>query len=159
MNVLDQTEENFFQPLIEMYESCLFQYDLETKEMCEEWKHSDSLKPQKANVQKSEGNVLLSVFWNYQWVILTYYMQKSQTITGVHQWTLLNKLPDALIKRIRGVINKDVHLLPDIAPRGAVEESKFYGFEISPHPPYPTDLVLSKVSYSHKETNPIATDI
>lgn len=76
-------------------------YDSETKIMT--WGRSRStyipLPSKKAKVQKSIGKIMLVVSWNCRGVILTDYLPKNQTITGVSYSTLLGKSRDVVIKK------------------------------------------------------------
>ena len=62
LTLLEQDEEDFFGRLVTMDESWIYLYDPETKEMSKEWKHTTSPLSQTANVQKSAGKVMLTIF-------------------------------------------------------------------------------------------------
>lgn len=52
------------------------------KQQSMEWKHHGSPKPTGFRVQRYAGKVVGSVFWNTCRVIIIYYLEKCQTITG-----------------------------------------------------------------------------
>jgi len=72
--------------------------------------------PQKFRVQKSAGNVLASIFWDQDDVLLIDYLPKGQTINAEHNSSLLVQLKDILKEKLRGKFTKGVLFLHDSAP-------------------------------------------
>ena len=59
----------------------LYHYDPETKQQSMEWRHSGSPSPQKIQVQKSPRNVLASIFWDQDEILLIEYFQRAKLST------------------------------------------------------------------------------
>jgi len=77
-----------------MNETWLCHYDPETKQQSMEWRHSGSLRPKKFRVQKSAGNVLASIFWDQDGILLIDYLPKGQTINAEYYSSLLVQLTE-----------------------------------------------------------------
>jgi len=98
-------------------------------------------------VQPSTGKVMLTVFWDQNGVLMTYFLAKGTTITGAYYASLLRKLREAIKIKRRDKISKGILLLQDNAPvhnsHVARSEAQACGYEILPHPPYSPDLAPS----------------
>lgn len=81
-----------------------------------EWKHLDSPPPKKARVQPFAGKVMLTVFQGQEGVVMTDYLAKGATITGVYYAPLLRKLREVIKIKRQGKISKGILLLQDNAP-------------------------------------------
>jgi len=81
-----------------------------------EWHHSGSPRPKKFRVQKTAGEVLASIFWDQDGILLIYYLPKGQTINAECYSSLLVQLKDILKEKRRGKIIKGVLFLHDNAP-------------------------------------------
>ena len=66
----------FIERYVSMDEIWIHHYDPETKIQSLQWKHKGSPTPKKFKVLPSAGNVLLSVFWDAQDVIMVDYLQR-----------------------------------------------------------------------------------
>ena len=102
--------------LVTMHETWLYHYDPETKQQSMEWHHSGSPRPKKFRVQKTAGEVLASIFWDQDGILLIYYLPKGQTINAECYSSLLVQLKDILKEKRRGKIIKGVLFLHDNAP-------------------------------------------
>jgi len=72
-----------------MDEIWLCHYDPETKQQSMEWRHNGSPRTKKFRVQKSARNVLASIFWNEDGILLLDYFPKGQTINAEYYSSLL----------------------------------------------------------------------
>jgi len=99
-----------------MDETWLYHYDPETKQQSMEWRHSDLSRPKKFRVHNSARNILASIFWDQDGILLIDYLPKGQTINAGHYTSLLVQLKDILKEKRRGKITKAVLFLHDIAP-------------------------------------------
>jgi hypothetical protein len=59
-------------------------YDPETKKQYKEERHSGSPSPKKFKTQKSSSEMLASVFWDKDGILLLDYLEKVATITTLH---------------------------------------------------------------------------
>jgi len=66
-------------------------------------------------VQKSDGKVLVSIFWDQDGILLIDYLQKGQTIKAEYYSPLLMQLKDILKEKRRGKFTKGVLFLHDNA--------------------------------------------
>ena len=157
--LLDQDEEDFLRRLVTMDESWVYHYDPETRTTSMEWKHVDFPPPKKAKVQKSAGNVMLTVFWDCHGVILTDYHPKRQTFTGTYYSNLMDKLWVTLKNKRHGILSRSIRLLADNAPahssQDAVDKVRACGFEILQHPPYSPNLTPSEFFLFPEIKNPL----
>ena len=80
--------------LVTMDETWLYHYDPEAKQQSMEWRHSGSPRPasKKILVQKSAGEVLVSIFWDQDGILLIDYLPKGQTINAEYYSSLLVQL-------------------------------------------------------------------
>jgi len=95
-------------------------------------------------VQKSNGKVLASIFWDQDDILLIDYLQKDQTLNAEYYSYLLVKLKAILKEKRRGKVTKVVFFLHDNAPahRTLVTQTKldYLGFQYLDHTPYSPDL-------------------
>ena len=98
-------------------------------------------------VSQSAGNLMATVFWDWEGIILIYYKEKWRNITGEYHLSILNQLKEAIKEKCRGKLAKGVLLLQDNAP---VHKSTVgmvalhtHGFESLVHLPYSPDLAPS----------------
>jgi len=54
-----------------------------------EWQHSGPPRPKKFLVQKSDGKVLASIFWDQDGILLIDYLPNAQTINAEYYPSLL----------------------------------------------------------------------
>ena len=101
--------------LVTMDETWLYHYDTETKQQSMERRHSGSPRPKKFGVQKSAGEVLASIFWDQDGILLIVYLPKGQTINAEYYSSLLVQLKDILKEKRRGKVTKGVLFLHDNA--------------------------------------------
>jgi len=66
-----------------------------------EWRHSRSPRPKKFRLQKSAGNVLVSIFWAQDGILLFDYLPKGQTINAEYYSSPLVQLKDILKEKSR----------------------------------------------------------
>jgi hypothetical protein len=59
-----------------------------------EWRHGSSSSSQKFRVQQSVVNVLASIFWHQDGILLIYYLPKGQSINAEYYSSLLVQLTD-----------------------------------------------------------------
>jgi len=110
-----------------------------------EWRHSGSPRHKILRVQKSAGNVLASIFWDQDGILLIHYLPKGQTINAEYWSSLLVQLKDILKEKRRPREgHHGVLFLPDNAPahRALATQKKlaYLGFHCLYHPPYSPDL-------------------
>ena len=81
-----------------------------------EWRHSSSPCPKKFRVQKSDGKVLASIFWDQDGILLIDYLPKGQTINAEYYSSLPVQLKDSLKEKRHGKVTKSVLFLHNNAP-------------------------------------------
>jgi len=98
-------------------------------------------------VQKSNGKVLASIFWDQDGILLIDYLPRGQTINAEYYSSLLVQLKDILKEKRRGKFTKGVLFLHDIVPahRAIATQKKlaYLGFQYLDHPPYSLDMAPS----------------
>jgi hypothetical protein len=77
-----------------------------------EWRHGGSPRPLKFRVK----NVLASIVWDQDGILLIDYLLKGQTINAEYYSLLLVHLKDILKKKRRGNVTKEVMFLHENAP-------------------------------------------
>jgi len=130
-----------------MNEVWLYHYDPETKQQSVEWRHIGSLRPKNLLVQKSNGKVLASIFWDQDGIFLSDYLPKGQTINAEYYLFLLVQLKDILKEKPCGKFTKGVLFLHDNAPAhqalATQSQLAYLGSQCFDRPPYSSDLAPS----------------
>jgi len=98
-------------------------------------------------VQKSAGNLLASIFWDQDGILLIDCLPKSQNSNAEYYSSLLVQLKDILKEKHRGKVTKGVLFLHDSAPshRALATQKKlaYLSFHCLDHPSYSPDLASS----------------
>jgi histone-lysine N-methyltransferase SETMAR len=120
----------------------------QTKKASEEWCHTSSPKSKKFHTQPSAGNVMLTVFWDEQGVILKHYMNRGNTVTStMYAYLLKNHLRPAIKSKRCGPLSTGVLLQHENAwshtAHSTVATIQDQSFECLPHPPYSPALAPS----------------
>ena len=92
---------------------CLF--DPEAKEQSMQWKHLGSPSPKKCKVVSSAGNVIASIFWHSQDVIMMDYLEECSTIKSAYYAEELRWLRQEIVKKKRSKLTQGALLLHDNA--------------------------------------------
>ena len=104
--------------------------------------------PKKFRMQKSAGNVLASIFWDQDGILLINYLPKGRTINAEYYSSLLVQLKDILKEKLRGKFAKGVLFLHDNDPahRALATQKKlaYLGFQCLDDPPHSPDLAPSR---------------
>ncbi|GFR61711.1 transposase [Elysia marginata] len=101
----------FFKRIVTMDETWIYQFDTEPKSASMQWRRPSSPPTKKAKVTQSSGKVMLSCFWDCDSTIMTDYMEKGKTVTGIYYSGLLKRLRSELARRRRGKLRSGVLLL------------------------------------------------
>ena len=80
-----------------------------------EWLHSGSPRPKKFRVQKSDGKVLVSTFWDQDGILPIDYLPKGRTINAEYYLSLLVQLEEIVKEKHHGKVTKGVLFLHDNA--------------------------------------------
>jgi hypothetical protein len=75
-----QSDRNFFKSVITGDESCIFEYDPETKRESHEWHKSASPRSRKARMSKSKIKSMLICFFNCQGIAHKEFVPQGQTV-------------------------------------------------------------------------------
>ena len=133
--------------LVTMDETWSYHCDLETKQQSMEWRHSGSPCPKKSECKNLLAQVLASIFWDQDGILLIDYLPKGQTINAEYYSSLLVQLKDILKEKLRGNVAKGVLYLRDSTPahRALATQKKlaYLSFQFLDHPPYFPDLAPS----------------
>jgi hypothetical protein len=73
---------------------CTYHYDPETKKQSLAWRHTGSSRPKEFRVQKPTGEVLASIFWDHDGILVIDYLPNSQTINAEYYSSLVVQLKD-----------------------------------------------------------------
>ncbi|PNF22416.1 hypothetical protein B7P43_G16396 [Cryptotermes secundus] len=116
-----------------------------------QWKDPSSPLTKKFKVTPSAGKVMLTMFWDYQGVLLSYFQKCHENVNSASYCEVLLKLWNAIRRRHPGQLASGVLLLQDNArPHTAqaaqerIQELKWELLEHSPYSPYlaPSDFHL-----------------
>ena len=136
--------EDFLKKIITGDETWVHHYDPENKRQSMEYRHKESLQPKKFKTQTSAGNVMLTVFWNSERVVLAGFLEKETTMNSQRYTETLTALKRR-IERI-GIRNEtllqhdNARLHTSAATREAIQR---LDLSVLPHPPYSPDLAQS----------------
>jgi len=98
---LQAEPQTFLDRIVTQDQTWLHHFDPETKRQIMIWKHVTSPTSKKFKVTPSAGNVMATVFWDCQGVIMTNYLSKGSTITGAYYANELRELHEALKSKRR----------------------------------------------------------
>ena len=147
LSLYQQDTEGFLARIITQDKIWVHHFDPETKKQSMQWKHIGSPPPRKFKKCSSTGNVMASIFWNTEGILLIDYLEKGHTINGEYYANSLTRLREAVKDKSIRKLRKGILLLQDNAPvhtaKIAVEAAKRCSFRILPHPPYSPDLAPS----------------
>ena len=139
--------DKFLRRYVTMDETWAHHFDPETKQQSMQWKHPTSPPVVKFRKVISANKVMVSVFWDSEGVLLTDYLEKGKTVTGVYYAGLIRKLREVTKEKRRGKLTQGVLLHHDNAPAHtshvATATTHDCGFELLSHPPYSLDLAPS----------------
>jgi hypothetical protein len=76
-------DPEFLKTVITGDETWVYGYDLETKVQSLQWKYSSSPRPKKAQQVQGKVKVLLTVFFDYRWIVHQSYAPEGQTINKI----------------------------------------------------------------------------
>ena len=142
-----QSPAKFLTSIVTGDESWVHHFDPLSQQEAKEWTKSGQQPKARPRQQQSAGKVLLSVFWDDKGVLLTDYLQKGHTVTGLYYTDLIQKLRNAVKEKRRGKLTAGVRLLHDNAPAHTshvvMTTIHAAGFETIHHPPYSPDLAPS----------------
>lgn len=142
-----QSPTKFLASIVTGDESWVHHFDPLSQQEAKEWTKKGESSGARPRQQQSAGKVLLSVFWDEKGVLLTDYLEKGHTVTGLYYVNLIEKLREAIKNKRRGKLSSGVHLLHDNAPSHtshvAVTAIHAAGFKTLNHPPYSPDLAPS----------------
>jgi hypothetical protein len=94
-------------------EPCSYHYDPETKKIS--GVAAERLTPpKKIRMQKSAENILASIFWDQDGILLIVYLPKGRTINTEYYSSLLEQMKDILREKGRGNVTKIVLFLYEL---------------------------------------------
>ncbi|UYV80732.1 hypothetical protein LAZ67_19001555 [Cordylochernes scorpioides] len=117
----------------------------ETTQQASEWRFKNEPRPKKARKAPSKVKVMLTVFFEYQGIVLREYQQQGSTITADSYLGVLGRLREAIRQKRRELWRSKWWILRhDNAPaHTALKISKFlqdHSTSVFPKPPYSPDL-------------------
>jgi histone-lysine N-methyltransferase SETMAR len=142
-------EEDMLNRTVTRDESWVHHYQPESKCASMQRKHpsSPSRSTKKFKVAPSAGKVMLTVFWDSQGVLFTYFQKHGENVNSASYCEALLKLQDAIRRKRPGKLAREVLLRHDNArphtaraTQGRFQELQW---EILEHPPYSPDLAPS----------------
>ena len=80
-------------------ETWLYGYDVETKSKLSQWRHSGSPRPKKARQVRSNVNVMLTVFFDFNGVVHHEFLPRGQTVNKEYYLQVQRRLRDAIRKK------------------------------------------------------------
>ena len=110
-----RSKDDFLLRLVTVYETWIHYYEPENKAQSHQWLRPGSPRQNKLKTQPSAGNMMTTVFWDANYVIMLGFLPKRNTITGVYYANLLDQLRTAICEICRGKLCKGVLLRQDNA--------------------------------------------
>ena len=147
LNLFEEDPAKFLKRFVTMDETWVHHFTPEAKQQSKQWNHPGSPPPKKAKTVPPAGNVMASVFWDVDGILLIDYLQKGQTINGTYYASLLTQLREKIKIQRRGKLHKCVLFHQDNAPvhKSVIAMAAIHdcGFKLIGHPPYSPDLAPS----------------
>jgi hypothetical protein len=95
--------------------SWVYHNQAESKCAAVQWKHPSSPSTKTLKVTPLAGNVMITVFWNYQGVLLAHFQKRGENVNSVSYCNVLLKLWDAIHGKRPGQLARRVLLHHDNA--------------------------------------------
>ena len=128
-------------------ETWLCHYDPDTKQQSMEWRNSSSPRPKKFRVQKSAWEILASIFWDQDGILLIIFQRAKLSTRNITHFCWCDWRTFWRINTGRGKVIKVILFLHDNAPthRALATQKKvgYLGFQYLDHPPCSPDLAPS----------------
>ncbi|KAL0901883.1 hypothetical protein ABMA27_007038 [Loxostege sticticalis] len=128
--MFNHSPSKFWRRYVTVDETWVHHYTPETKQQSKQW--------------TSAGELMATIFWDSQGIILIDFMEKGKTITGAYYAALLGKFHEVLMMKRPHLAKKKVIFHHDNAPAhtSAIATSKLVElrYQLLPHPPYSPDL-------------------
>ena len=102
-----ETEPNLLGRVITGDESCIFEYDPETKRQSLQWKSPTSPRPKKARMSKSKIKVMLIAFFDVRGIVHTEFMPQGHTINQHIYRDVLRRLMQSVHKKRRELYERN----------------------------------------------------
>ena len=118
LGLLDRLEREpqFFSRVITGDESCILEYDSETKRKGREWHIANSPRPKKARMSKYKiKSMLICFFFDGQGIVHKEFVPPGQTVNQTFYWEVLERLSKRVV-RVRPGIARTWMLHHDNAP-------------------------------------------
>jgi len=110
-----------------------------------EYCHKGSPVPKKFKTEASDGKVKLTVFWNYEGVVLTDLLEKGATVNSEHYIEIPKNLQKCIMRK--GAETDDCLLQQDnarsLTNAATCDAIAHLGFMMLPHPANSPDLIPS----------------
>jgi histone-lysine N-methyltransferase SETMAR len=139
--------EGMLNTIVTEDETWVHQYQPESKRASVQWKHPSSPSTIKFNVMPSAGKVMLTVFWDYQGVLLAHFQKHGENVNSASYFEVLLKLWEAIHRKHQGQLAEWVLLHHDNArphtAQATQERIRELQWELLEHPPYSPDSAPS----------------
>jgi hypothetical protein len=98
-------------------ESCVHHYQPESKRASMQWKHPISPSTKEFNVTStpSSGNVMPTVFWDSQGVLLAHFQKRGENVNSSSYCEVLLKLRNAIRRKLPGQLARGLLIRHDNA--------------------------------------------
>ena len=145
---IEADEDRFFDQITTGDETCVYQYDPETKQQSKQWIPRGSSGPIKFKSERSVKKIMATVFWDSKGVVLVDFLEGKKTVIGTYYVEVLRKLRAKLAEKRPEKLHCGILFHHDNAPahsfrivRNVLRE---FRWELLPHPPYSPDHALSE---------------
>jgi hypothetical protein len=102
-----------------------------------QWKHPGSHAPKNFKRMPSAGEMIASIFWDSQGIILIDYLEQGRTINGTYYADKLRRLRQEIARKRKG--SAPARHAPAHTSQVAMAATTDCGFKIIPHPQYCLD--------------------
>lgn len=138
------TNPDFMTKIITGDETWVYGYDPETKVQSSQWQTSDSPRPKKARMSKSNVKVMLIVFFDFEGIVRSEFVPKGTTVNSDYYKGLLQRLRNDVRRKRPEKWANGFLLHHDNAPcHTSLLIREFLAAKnvpVCPHPPYSPDL-------------------
>ena len=140
LKLFTRNKKDFLRRYITMNETWIHHFTPESKRASAEWRGEGKSRPKRPKTQQSAGEVTASVFWDMHGILLIDFLPKGQTINSDYYIALLDRLEDAIKKKMPRMAKKKPLFQLDNAPvhKSIKTMAKLNDlrFELLPQPPY-----------------------
>jgi len=140
LNIFCGSLTNEFRGVITCDDTCIYHCDPFSKSQSVERAHKGSPPKMKPKISKSQGKVMITVFWDQERIIFIDDLKRHATINKEKYCLSLEKLKRAIKTKWPGLQDSEIRFHQDSTIHMSFNKIASYGLTLMRHPAYSSDL-------------------